>query len=301
MAILPGANVRPARSPSNNRKNHMSSFERVSKQNPCTVCGKDSWCMIGEDDAMCMRVSSDKPFTMKNGDIGYFHPLGTKRVFTRERKQESPRPVIDWKAMMGRWEKENEHPNTPSVDGLARNLKVEGESINKMGVVWCHDHGAWAFPMRDGRVAVCGIRMRSTAGAKWSFYGSYQGVFMGRVPIQRRAFIPEGPTDSAALISMGLFPIGRPSCSGGATIIKENIYRLGIIEVVIIADNDDDQKTREGKKFNPGFDSARNMAGSLGVRNCVITLPTKDVREFYAQGGSYEDIQCLVEGVSWNY
>lgn len=47
------------------------SFTRVSKNNPCPICGKPDWCAYNSIVAVCMRIQSDKP--SQNG--GWVHKL----------------------------------------------------------------------------------------------------------------------------------------------------------------------------------------------------------------------------------
>ena len=41
---------------------------RVTKRNPCPVCGKPDWCLISEDGkaAICARIESDRPAGSKD-------------------------------------------------------------------------------------------------------------------------------------------------------------------------------------------------------------------------------------------
>jgi len=52
-----------------------SRWVRVSKHNPCPVCGKPDWCLIARDGkaAICARIESDKP--AGNKGAGWIHTL----------------------------------------------------------------------------------------------------------------------------------------------------------------------------------------------------------------------------------
>ena len=41
----------------------MDRFHKVSRSEPCPVCGKPDWCVVSNDGgtAICMRVESDRP------------------------------------------------------------------------------------------------------------------------------------------------------------------------------------------------------------------------------------------------
>lgn len=51
----------------------MGVWVRVSKNNPCPVCGKPDWCLIGSegDRAICQRVESSE----RHGEAGFLHRL----------------------------------------------------------------------------------------------------------------------------------------------------------------------------------------------------------------------------------
>lgn len=255
--------------------------------------------MIGESDALCMRVTSDRSHTMANGDVGYWHPLGEKRPFVKRSFTPKPKVSVNFEELLRMWGSSNACYKHPSIGRLADSLGVLESSLLKLKAIWAAGYKAWAFPMRDGSGRICGIRLRFDNGFKWGVTGSSQGVFMPWSKPDRMAWLPEGPTDTAALTSLNLFPIGRPSCNGGALAIKQTIQRLGIRSVVIISDNDQDKRTPEGRNFNPGYDGAKSLCSVLTVRRCIISLPTKDVREFVSQGGTADDLIDIAQGACW--
>lgn len=55
-------------------------MQRVTKRNPCPICGKPDWCLRAEDDsaAICQRISEGS--VKQCGEAGYLHILrGTRR------------------------------------------------------------------------------------------------------------------------------------------------------------------------------------------------------------------------------
>ena len=273
------------------------SLKRVSKKEPCPQCGHDSWCALTEDAILCMRDSSGRPCTLKSGEVGYWFDLDG-----RQRKQLEPRfktpepPAIDAEAMLKKW-----RSNTKAVDfnRLSVELGIKCSALLEMGVAWANEHSAFAFPMRDGNGRVCGIRLRASNGFKWSVKGSKTGLFLPWCPPQKTAYLPEGPTDTAALLSIGCYAIGRPSNSGGMDIIKQTVRRLGIQQAVIIADNDEDKFTPAGSKFNPGYDGAKSLARNLTIPCCIMTLPCKDARAFVKEGGTVQMLESIVNTMTW--
>jgi len=54
-----------------------SKWVRVTKHNPCPICGKPDWCLTSEDgkSAICARTESDKP--AGNKGAGWLHTLNS--------------------------------------------------------------------------------------------------------------------------------------------------------------------------------------------------------------------------------
>ena len=54
----------------------LTEFRRVSKREPCPVCGRPSWCLVRGDGGavICARIESPKRW----GKAGWFH--GDRRV-----------------------------------------------------------------------------------------------------------------------------------------------------------------------------------------------------------------------------
>jgi 5S rRNA maturation endonuclease (ribonuclease M5) len=102
-------------------------------------------------------------------------------------------------------------------------------------------------------------------------------------------FICEGPTDTAALLSLGLFAIGRASCRGGIPIIQAIVDQLAL-EVVIVCDND-----------SPGLAGADLLMKS--IRKPVVKLipPTKDIRFFVQKGASKALIDSMLKDMIWKH
>jgi len=124
-----------------------------------------------------------------------------------------------------------------------------------LGAAWAVEYKAWAFPMRDGARRVIGIRLRADNGRKWAVPGSRNGLFwpLG-IPGEENDLIVicEGPTDAAALLSVDLAAIGRPSCTGGVPLLKAALDRIGRRDVAILSDAD-----------VPGRQGARRLAQEI--------------------------------------
>ncbi len=253
---------------------------RVSKQTPCPICQHTNWCLLGTDAAICMRVAGGKEHTFKDHSVGWIHQLGgpVRAVPKREREE-----TINAAAIMEEWRGRAHASNQL----LADELGVAKRALDLLGCVWTRDHQAWAFPMFNGGSNVVGIRLRAN-GAKWAVKGSRQGLFIPAGPAPRRVVVCEGPTDAAAALTIGLFPIGRPHCSGGVEEIKEFIKRRGVKEMVIVSDDDE-----------PGLRGAAVLAEAVPITTALLVMPAKDMRSFVNAGGTAEIFTSLLSSVVW--
>lgn len=183
---------------------------------------------------------------------------------------------------------------TPStaIDELAASLSLPPDSLKPgagIDTAWFRQHCAFGFAMRDGNYHTIGVRLRNKGGEKWAIKGSKNGLFYPLSDIPKTVVIVEGPTDAAAVVSFGMFPIGRASCSSGGNYIMEFLSRnRHVKEAIIIADND-----------KPGLDGANALAKSLPVTSVVITLPCKDIRQFKNMGGTAKSILALARNCAW--
>lgn len=248
-----------------------------------------------------MRVQSNRPHTLKGGELGYWHDLKDKPVKYVPRPKAVEAPKIDAEAMMQEW-----HSKTKKewVYQFAKLLGITPLSLFDLEVAWSSTHEAWAFPMTGISGETCGIRLRYESGRKLAVTGSRAGIFLPKVKLStlietRTAYVVEGPTDTAALLDIGMFSIGRPSCSGGVEEVKSAIKRSRLSRAVIVADNDGDKYTTWGQKFNPGYDGAQRLAEQIGVPCCVMSLPCKDAREFVNLGGTREVLESLTKNLLW--
>jgi hypothetical protein len=251
--------------------------------------------MQDEFRTLCMRVESPHPITLKSGELGWWHKFGEAPTNWKPPVKEVATPKIDVEAILDEWRQKTK---PEWLYNLAGDLKVKPHSLLELNVAWAGAHKAWAFPMRDAWGGFCGIRLRAQDGKKWSVTGSRSGIFLPFSTPQKRLWICEGGTDCAALLSMNLFAIGRPSCSGGTDEINAAIRRLKIKEAVIISDNDEDKQIG-GRTYNPGADGAKRLSERLIVPNCVITLPCKDAREFLALKGDSSMLESLTQNTLW--
>lgn len=267
-------------------------WPNVTRDHPCPICKKTDWCAIGETMVCCKRVPSERPAPKE----GWYHPLdGHHPAPVVLPRPEPPRP--NFTKIILQWQSNND------VMPLAEDLGVSMESLNALGACYADSFNAWAFPMFDGYGNIIGIRLRSSDGQKWAVKGSKQGIFMTTcaVPSCRKTewvYLPEGPTSTAALLTMGLMAIGRPNNQCGGKDVATALHARAIGRAVIVADNDS-KRHDDDSEWSPGLDGAMRFARDLGLKYVIWTPPTKDVRDFLHAGGTAKDIEDEVKNLIW--
>ena len=254
-------------------------FPHFTKDKPCPACGKWDWsCRAGDRAFICMRVQSN----MASRDGGWFH-FYNDNIPKPELKQWRPptRKLIDCSALINSWwDKSDENASL-----LSKELGVSEKSLLDLGCVWSVEYKSWAFPMYDD-IGIIGIQLRGES--KKCVTGSRLGLFVPKSEPQKTAYLPEGASDTAALLDIGLYAIGRPTCNAGGELLKTVLKRLGINRVVIVADNDEIKHRPDGKGFRPGQDGAKKLKKELGLMSAIYTppAPLKDVRQLLNRVGA---------------
>lgn len=283
----------------------MSRWLRTKKNLKCPVCGRPDWCLIAPDNTavICMRVSSDRPKRLRTGEEGYIHQMGSevsRVVLPRSYVSESTEGgrFLNVAAVLRRYSLDTlDH----DICAFAEKLGVSAESLRLLGMVWAKKYQAWAFPMRNGVRAPVGIRLRWEDGAKKAVKGSNQGLFiqdemMGEGPI----LLPEGPTSTAATISLGFDAIGRPSCKGGnEELVTWYKAEGGKRMLVVVGDHDEPKKRPDGTVFYPGQEGAAKLACDLvkaGIWNVRVIFPRvgKDMRDWLKAGAEPSLVNAII-------
>lgn len=282
-------------------------WHRYRWSDQCPVCfhggcrGHGSGCMYtGTIEApgavLCLRVDKGAFKTAQNG-MGYLHRINDDPNFIK--RQQAPQTVRAINPEMQGIHAECLFRMTPQLlRELSESLGVSAESLTRISVGWHASGRAYSFPMRDESNAVIGIRLRNIQGKKWSITGSFNGVFIPRnLPCSGPIHVVEGPTDTAAMITLGLSCIGRPSNTAGNGLIVNYAKRfLPRRDVVIVQNND------------PIGSDARRLteAGALALKAAllesgaslsvaIVTPPFKDVRAWLGEGMTANDLNLLVE------
>lgn len=255
---------------------------RVTRTDPCPICNKPDWCSVHPDIGICcMRVDNGRQ--LRNG--GYLHKIGERKItYTPPKKTESV--VINAPKLMAKFQRET---TSDHLRYLADNLGVSIDSLVKLGAAWAGEKDAWAFPMYDWKRDIVGIRLRKFDGSKLAVKGSKQGIFIPDLNFKGQTlYICEGPTDTAAALTLGLHAVGRPSCLGSVNDMCMFIQRAFVKDAVIIVDND-----------TPGVNGSAVLSAALPVSSCQIVLPAKDMRQFVNNGGTRKILDSIVKSVIW--
>ena len=294
----------------------MDRFHKVSRSEPCPVCGKPDWCVVSNDGgtAICMRVESDRPHDRG----GWVHVL--KSIAPVRRVYAPPpvrRRVVDMARLFDGYRREfTDRPD--SADRLGAELGLGGAAVDRLACGRSAFYMSWCFPMRDGDGRITGIRLRRYgSGDKFSVPGSRDGLFYDpdlRVErtvsngiYGRELAIVEGASDCAAAYAIGLAAVGRSSCSTGADALKRLCERLRVNRVTIVTDNDR-FKARivrhpgcapRREMWRPGVEGAERLADDLKAMYRIVTPPKKDLREWVRCGCTAETFREAAERQKW--
>lgn len=170
-------------------------------------------------------------------------------------------------------------------------LGLPAEALERLRAGWAEPHRATSWPMRDAAGRVIGVRLRCPETAKkWAVTGSRAGLFIpaGLACDGRRLFVAEGPTDMAALVSIGGPAVGVPSAGGAADLLARFVRDRAPSDVVMVADPD-----------GPGRGGAERLAEALlpivGVRMIEPPAGVKDCRAWVSAGASRADLMAAAD------
>ncbi len=276
-----------------------SKWLRVTPKHPCPICGKPDWCSYTADGEVvrCMRVPNNHPCRGDSGGWVYRQggtvcKVAPSDIYEEPDNHMKPRSV---EAVLAEWKK---NTITPVLTAFARDLGVSRESLERLGCAWCADKACWAFPMRNEQGVPIGIRLRSKT-RKTSVSGSRSGLFFDTATADKArpgaiAWLTEGPTDTAALLTLDEKAIvfGRSSLTSCWQMLKRALERRGIGFVNICSD---DETQSPGRLDCPGFTGNIRMAKALGLPCKFVSVPGfKDIREYAKAGGSLKELGMIL-------
>ncbi len=270
-------------------------MQRVSKQNPCPVCGKPDWCLIAEDGsaAICARI--EQGCIKRCGDVGWLHILcknvhnvpNVHKAIARRRQvlQTKPSPNRKGKDFVSLAAKYKKQLTEADLNRLAVALGVSAYSLKRLGVGW--DGKSYTFPMSNDFGKVVGIRRRFQDGHKLSVSSSRTGLFIpAKLSPTGLLLIVEGESDLAAALTLGFETIGRPNCNSRVEMTAKAAKSRS--ETVIIGDND-----------LPGRKGAEKLAQVMVLHcpNVKIVYPPEginDLRQWMQAGLTHEELQTVI-------
>lgn len=262
----------------------MSVWPRVSKRKPCEICERPDWCTVTPDGtaACCMRVESSK--LLSNG--GWLHRLNNGVYQDREYTTRLTVPTQSIPRNFGQLAEQYEQRASDSrIETFAGELGVSAKSLRRLHIGW--DGDAWTFPMQNATGDVVGIRRRFSNGQKLSVRGGKEGLFIpDDLSCDEQIFVCEGPTDTAAILTLGYHAVGRPSCRGGTAFVVQLVRGR---EIVIVSDQD-----------TPGQCGAETLAKKLqplcpSVQIIIPPIGIKDVRAWLQAGATRSDIDKTIK------
>ncbi len=180
---------------------------------------------------------------------------------------------------------------------LAAQLGVEVWALELLRCGWSGDR--WTFPERNAHGEVVGISYRHADGCKTFRRGGRRGAIAPAgwpepkhpdgnpwVNAGGPILLPEGASDTAALLSMGLLAVGRPQSNLGKATAPHLVGLPRLAELGTLVIGERDQKPdgtwpgRDGAK-----QTAERLARALGaaVQWAMIPAPHKDVRVWLQQ------------------
>ena len=258
-----------------------SDWNKVTQSRKCPVCGRPDWCLISKDGSAVICPRIDTGATKYIDGSGYLHVIGekTKANYSSSRPAQLPSHNHVMKEIHDGIKLSE---SSKQVIELADLLGVQTRSLVDLEIGWSESKNSYAFPMKRRGNQFLGIRFRSINGSKFSAKGSKQGLFIPASFSRKKGIVVcEGPTDTAAMLSVGMNAVGLPSCSGGTRLAIE--LAAGI-PVVVIADNDE-----PGRKSADRLVKGLKKAGSSQA-SVVYVDGYKDAREWYNNGLNKQEL-----------
>ena len=262
-------------------------WSRASRHKPCPVCGKCDWCMISANGAVAICPRTEDGAKKYIDGSGYLHVIDAAQPIP-ERKDEFGVELPEHNLVMSQLASRMlDACGQERLAGMANLLGVSEESLRLLRMGWSSSSDAFSFPMYRAGHRLIGIRLRNLQGRKWAIKGSRSGLFMPSRWIggQKGIVICEGPTDTAAMLTLGFNAIGRPSAMGSHAMVEELVAGR---PVCIMSDADE-----------VGISSSKKLAAHLEKSACrrvgIMVPGAKDVRAWLNLGISREQMSSEIK------
>lgn len=221
------------------------------------------------------------------------HTLEEPVAPVRVRKHFRPKPAFDAAAFSAACTDADGSSGHINVGNLACSLGVSEAALAMLEAGWSKQHRAWTFPMKNGDEEIIGIRLRKPDGGKLAVTGSRAGLFIPLAFDPRSTVVVcEGPTDTAAVLDMGMDAVGRPSCNGGTDHLLR-LFKRYTRDVVVVSDRD-----------GPGYRGASHLATALRAvaRSVKVIEPPqgfKDMRAWRRKGATVAMLKSLIKNTEY--
>lgn len=210
-----------------------------------------------------------------------FHGGGGEEVVIEPTEEE----CAEWAQLLKTWRVPDY-----ALNQLAVQLGVPPESLAALPVGYHPEEIFWAFPERNDRGRIVGLVRRYPDGRKMAMADSMRGLTIpgyGRDLPPGPIYLPEGASDSAALHSVGVVAIGRPSAQTKGTArlwLVRLLRRHADREVIVVGDRDPTRVGARGAR-----DLARYLQATL-EQPVFWALPAK----------SWKDVREQIMARKWN-
>lgn len=279
-----------------------STMLRVSRERPCPICGKPDWCLVAADGVVAICPRTPEGAIKDLGEAGYLHAVDPEREISLANLPPVPdrTPRRDFEPML----QHHRELAEPRLHDLSRKLGVSVDALRSLKVGFNEYRQQYLFPERDGQGDIIGVLTRDSAGQKRRIKGSKNGLSYADHwdKSEGPVLLVEGPTDTAALMTLGCNAIGRPSNRGGAPLLAELLREFpDDRDIIVLGDND-----QKDDGLCPGKDGAIHTATDLASRLerpiywCLAPDGAKDAREWLnAHGGSQPERmrKCFLDGL----
>jgi len=210
-------------------------WREATKEHPCPICERTHFCRIGRIFVICTSIESQK--ATKAG-YGWYHPLpdaAEKPVYVPKPKEKRATDA----ELHARWMKILAAcpVRTRKVSELAEHLGVADWTLDAIGVKW--DGRQWLVPTKNAKGLITGIDTRWKNGTKMVVTDSRRGLCYADnwQDYPGPAIIVEGPSDTAAALTMHLCVIGRPSNIAGMELLTRMLGKVNR-QIIFIAERD---------------------------------------------------------------
>ncbi len=170
------------------------------------------------------------------------------------------------------------------------------EAWKNLGAAWSDSRKCWVLPFRNAACEIIGFQYRFPDGDKYTLKKTHLGLFIPRVPVQKIMWVAEGASDTATLLTLGLYAIGKPSVKCCNDMVVEFAHAHNIERIIICVDNDAKENPRTKKMERIGLEYSEKLSAKIGIENSLLRLPEefKDVRAFIRSGKTRAELEKLI-------